>query len=117
MKQRSKGDHSLRMQRPGNTSNRLPSSIPIQAEQTGVFLEFARRIETHSDPGQMLRALPAELCQIVVCATTALIYASGSNLVASVLDAQGCLIDQPGSIWHEELWQVMLEQDAPVILP
>jgi formate hydrogenlyase transcriptional activator len=105
------------MQRPGNISNRQFIGAPVQAEHTGAFLEFARRVETHSSPDLMLRALPAELCQMVTCGTMALIYVSGSNLVASVLDGEGCLIDQPGAIWHEELWQVMLEQDAPVILP
>jgi formate hydrogenlyase transcriptional activator len=105
------------MQRPANNSHNPFTTSPLKAEQSGAFLEFARRVETHASPDLMLRALPAELSQMMACATMALIYVNGPSLVACVLDADGGLIDQPGAIWHEELWQVMLEQDAPIVLP
>jgi hypothetical protein len=44
------------------------------AEQVEEVLRFARKLEMHSDHEQLMHALPAELCVLLDCSTTALIH-------------------------------------------
>ncbi len=49
-------------------------------------LRFARKLGMHSDPEQLLRALPSELCALLDCTTTAVIHLHAEELRFHVVD-------------------------------
>ena len=61
------------MRRSPNSNLHQSNGMPPSAEQVEEVLRFARKLERHSDHEQLLRALPAEICVLVDCSTTALI--------------------------------------------
>src|ERR1700678_3308944 len=103
------------MQRSPN----LPQSngMPPSAEQVEEVLRFARNLEMHSDHEQLLRALPAELCVLVGCSTTALIHWHEGQLTTHVVDSLGCALATDHSAangeatngaagnWPQVVWQ------------
>ena len=65
------------------------------AEQVEEVLRFARKLEMHSDHEQLFRALPAELCVLLDCSTTALIHWHEGQLTAHVVDSAN-VVDTDG---------------------
>jgi formate hydrogenlyase transcriptional activator len=108
--------------------------MPSSAEQVEEVLRFARKLEMHSDHEQLLRALPAELCILVGCSTTALIHWHEGQLTTHVVDSEGCAlatdysatngaatngaaINGAAGSWPEAVWQAISEQKNAFVLP
>jgi formate hydrogenlyase transcriptional activator len=109
----------LDMQRSDNSNLHQSNGMPPSAEQVEEVLRFARKLEMHRDHGQLLRALPAELCVLVDCAMTALIHLHEGRLTTHVVDSQGCALstDHSAANWPEAVWQAISEQQKPLVLP
>jgi formate hydrogenlyase transcriptional activator len=92
--------------------------MPPSAERVEEVLRFARKLELHSDAAQLLSALPAELCVLLDCATTALIHLEDGQLTTYGADNDGSPF--PTEIlagdWQDEVWQAISEQEEPLIL-
>jgi formate hydrogenlyase transcriptional activator len=83
----------------------------------------------HSDHEQLLRALPAELCVLVDCSTTALVHWHEGQLTTHVVDSLGCALAMDHSLvngaatngavgnWPEAVWQAISEQENAFVLP
>src|ERR1700733_7311923 len=80
------------MRRSPNPSLHESNGMPPSAEQVEEVLRFARKLEMHGDHEQLLRALPAELCTLVDCSTTALIHWYEGQLTTHVVDGDGCAL-------------------------
>src|ERR1700753_1807040 len=61
----------LTMQRSQNLNGDFPGEAGKHVEEV---LRFARKLGMHSDPEQLLRALPSELCALLDCTTAAVIH-------------------------------------------
>jgi formate hydrogenlyase transcriptional activator len=103
--------------------------MPPTAEQVEEVLRFARKLEKHSDHEQLLRALPAELCVLVGCSTTALIHWHQGQLTTHVVDSLGCALATDHSAaygkaingaagnWPQVVWQEISERENAFVLP
>ena len=80
------------MQRSPNSNLQQLNGMPPSAEQVEEVLRFARKLERHSDHEQLLRALPAEICVLVDCSTTALLLWHDGQLTTQVVDREGCAL-------------------------
>jgi formate hydrogenlyase transcriptional activator len=117
------------MQRPPNPKLHQSNGRPPSAEQVEEVLRFARKLEMHSDHEQLLRALPAELCVLVDCSTTALVHWHEGQLTTHVVDSLGCALAMDHSLvngaatngavgnWPEAVWQAISEQENAFVLP
>ena len=117
------------MQRPPNPKLHQSNGRPPSAAQVEEVLRFARKLEMHSDHEQLLRALPAELCVLVDCSTTALVHWHEGQLTTHVVDSLGCALAMDHSLvngaatngavgnWPEAVWQAISEQENAFVLP
>jgi formate hydrogenlyase transcriptional activator len=107
------------MQRSRDTNLYRSNGIFPSGERVEDVLRFARKLEMHNDPEQLLGALPAELCALLDCTTTALIHAKEGQLTSHVVDSEGCALSTEASTlkWQEEVWHAVSEQEKPLILP
>ncbi len=107
------------MQRSQNTNPHQLNGMPPSAEQVEEVLRFARKLEMHSDHEQLLRALPAELCVLVDCTMAALVHLNEGQLTTHVVDSEGCSLatDHSAWKWPEAVWQIISEQEKPLVLP
>ena len=95
----------------------------LPSEQIEEFVRFARGLDAHSDPEQLMRSLPAELSNLVVSNTTALILSKESALSGYVLDGEELAIG-PESLseslqdetWQDEIRQMISEQSHPFVV-
>jgi len=73
----------------------------------------------HSDPEQLLRALPSELCALLDCTTTAVIHLHGDELRFHVVAGEGFVLSEGLSAtrWPEEIWSAVSEQEKPLVIP
>jgi formate hydrogenlyase transcriptional activator len=119
MKQLGKGVPRPDMQTSRTASDgRFPRVATDRKHVEGV-LRFVRKLDTHGDPEQLLRALPAELCALVDCTTTALIASNAGEVFLHVVDSNGCTLSKDLSIaeWQEEVWYALSQQERPLVLP
>ena len=88
----------------------------LPSEQIEEFVRFARGLDAHSDPEQLMRSLPAELSNLVVSNTTALILSKESALSGYVLDGEELAIGPVslGESWQDEIRQ-MIKLDTVMI--
>src|ERR1700689_638214 len=110
------------MQRPPNPKLHQSNGRPPSAEQVEDVLRFARKLETHSDPEQLLRALPAELCVLVDCSMAALIHWHEGQLTTHVVDSAH-VVKVEGALpadhlpangmgnWPQAVWQAISGQE------
>jgi formate hydrogenlyase transcriptional activator len=108
--------------------------MPPSAEQVEEVLRFARSLEMHSGHEQLLRALPAELCALVDCSTTAVIHWHHGQLTAHVADGDCCALSTNHSSasgasangasangtagnWPEAVWQAISDREKALVLP
>jgi formate hydrogenlyase transcriptional activator len=100
-----------------------PQGIPLtdnglSAERIEDLVRFARTLDAHSDPEQLIRSLPSELSGIVVFKTAALVLSKEIALSGYVVDNGGLAII-PGSqreSWQDEICQVISEQSHPFVV-
>jgi formate hydrogenlyase transcriptional activator len=73
----------------------------------------------HSDPEQLLRALPSELCSLLECTTTAIIHLRHGELSCHVVQGEGCPLREDLSVekWPEEIWSAVSEQERSLVVP
>ncbi|MGB8535835.1 MAG: sigma 54-interacting transcriptional regulator [Acidobacteriaceae bacterium] len=104
------------MQRSQNTNGYSP---PLAGKHVEEVLRFARKLGMHSDPEQLLRALPSELCALLDCTTTAVIHLRGGEPSFQVVDGDGCELSTDPSVmkWQEEIWSAVSEQEMPLVIP
>ena len=117
------------MLRSPNPNLHQSNGMPPSAEQVEEVLRFARKLEMHSDHEQLLRVLPAELCVLVDCSTTALIHWHEGQLTTHVVDSDGSALDRDHLLvngaaingaagnWPEAVWQAISEQEKALVLP
>ncbi|MEI9979417.1 MAG: sigma 54-interacting transcriptional regulator [Edaphobacter sp.] len=90
----------------------------LWTEQIEQLARFARALDAHSDPKQLVRSLPSELSNLVIFNTTALILSKESPLSGYVLDGHGFAIPSgTGESWQEEICQVISNQSHPLVIP
>jgi hypothetical protein len=79
-------------------------------------LRFARKLGMHSDPDQLLRALPAELYALLDCTATAVVHLRQGELSFHVVDGEGCVLSQDPSAsdWPKEIWSAIPEEENPL---
>jgi formate hydrogenlyase transcriptional activator len=82
-------------------------------------LRFARKLGMHSDPQQLLRALPSELCALLDCTTTAVIHLREGEPSFHVVDGDGCELCTDPSVmkWQEEIWSAVSQREKPLVIP
>ncbi len=73
----------------------------------------------HSEPEQLLRALPAEVCTFVECTTAALIYQPDGGLSFYVDAGQGALPSADHTVlrWPQEIWSAISEREKVLVIP
>jgi formate hydrogenlyase transcriptional activator len=81
-------------------------------------LRFARKLGMHSDPDQMLRALPSELYALLDCRATAVVHLREGELSFHVVDGEGCVLpqDPSASEWPREIWSAVPEEETPLVI-
>ena len=96
----------------------LSADTGLQSKQIEELVRFARRLDAHSDPEQLMRSLPSELSDLVVYNTTALILSKEIALSGYVVDAAGLAIASPSQIesWQDEICQLISEQSHPLVV-
>jgi formate hydrogenlyase transcriptional activator len=90
----------------------------LSAEQVEELVRFARTLDAHSDPEQLIHSLPSELSGLVVFKTAALVLSKEIPLSGYLVDDGGLAII-PGSqreSWQDEICQVISEQPHPFIV-
>src|SRR5260370_14571542 len=90
----------------------------LPSEQIKEFVRFARGLDAHSDPEELMRSLPVELSHFVAADTTALILSKESGLSGYVLDSKEPAIG-PESLsesWQDEIGQMISEQSHPFVV-
>ena len=94
------------MQRSQNMNGHSPALAGKHVEEV---LRFARKLGMHSDPEQLLRALPSELCALLDCTTTAVIHLREGEPSFHVVDGDGCELCTDPSLmkWQEEIWSAV----------
>jgi formate hydrogenlyase transcriptional activator len=104
------------MQGSQNTNGYLS---PVAGTHVDEVLRFARKLGMHSDPEQLLRALPLELCALLDCTTTAVIHLREGEPSFHVVDGEGCELCTDPSVmkWQKEIWAAMSEQEKPLVIP
>jgi formate hydrogenlyase transcriptional activator len=120
------------MQRSSNPNLHQSNGMRPNAEQVEEVLRFARKLERHSGHEQLLRALPAEICVLVDCSTTALIHCHEGQLITQVVDSarafdssrvvdgERCALAADGAAagnWPQDVWQAIAGQENAVVLP
>src|ERR1700733_14547714 len=90
----------------------------LSAEQVEELVRFARTLDEHSDPQQLISALHSELSGLVESDTAALVLSKEIALPAYVFD-NGQLAVIPESqreSWRGEICQVFSEQPRPFVV-
>jgi formate hydrogenlyase transcriptional activator len=103
------------MQRSHNPNDQSSRLAGTHVEEV---LRFARKLGMHSDPDQLLRALPSELYALLDCTATAVIHLRQGELSFHVVDGEGCLLSQDRSAgdWPREIWSALPEQEKPLVI-
>jgi formate hydrogenlyase transcriptional activator len=99
-------------------SQRIPSAnIGLRSEQIKELLRFARSLDLHSNPKQLMVSLRLELSKLVVFNTAALILSKESTLSGYVIDGEGLPISEEPSreSWQDEICQV-LSEECPLVV-
>ena len=106
------------MQTSPNTNGR-PARGVSKKKHVEEVLRFARKLGMHSQPEQLLRALPAEVCAFVDCTTAALIYQREGELSFYLDAGQGALpsADHAALRWPQEIWSAISEQEKVLVIP
>jgi formate hydrogenlyase transcriptional activator len=94
-----------------------PVDIPPQSEQIEGLLRFARSLNVHSEPEQLLRSVPVGLGSVVTSNTTVLIHRNGDGLSWFAVDNKRSEINADFEIsqWQDEIYQLLSEHQQPVI--
>jgi formate hydrogenlyase transcriptional activator len=108
------GGVSRTMQRSHSPNGRSPLATGHVEE----VLRFARKLGMHSDPDQLLRALPSELYALLDCTATAVIHLRQGELSFHVVDGEGCVLSQDPSAsdWPQEIWSAVPEEETPLVI-
>jgi formate hydrogenlyase transcriptional activator len=87
-------------------------------EQVEGLVRFARSLDAHSDPEQLITALPFELSGLVVSNSTALVLSKEIALSGYLVDDEGlAIIPVPlMESWEDEIYHVISELPLPLIL-
>jgi formate hydrogenlyase transcriptional activator len=100
-----------------------PQGIPLtdnglSTEQVEELVRFARRLDAHPDPKQLMRYLPSELSSLVVSNTAAVVLLNEIALSGYVVDNGGLAImpESPRESWQDEICQVISEQPHPFVV-
>jgi formate hydrogenlyase transcriptional activator len=104
------------MQRFQNTNGHFS---PVAGTHVDEVLRFARKLGMHTDPEQLLRALPFELCALLDCTTTAVIHLREGQPSFHVVDGEGCELCTDPSVmkWQQEIWSAVSDQEKPLVIP
>src|ERR1700733_2331507 len=102
------------MQRSHNPNGQSPLATGHVVE----VLRFARKLGKHSDPDELLRALPSELYALLDCTATAVIHRHLGELSFHVVDGEGCVLSQDPSAsdWPREIWSAVPEEETPLVI-
>src|SRR3984885_4316060 len=100
-----------------------PQGVPLtdnglSAEQVEELVRFARTLDAHSDPEQLIHSLPSELSALVVSKTAALVLSKEIALWGYIVDNGGLAII-PESLresWQDEICEVLSEQPHPFVV-
>jgi formate hydrogenlyase transcriptional activator len=98
---------------------RIPSDdIGLRSEQIEEFVRFARGLDSHSNPEQLVRFLPSELSNLAVSNTTALIFSREISLSGYVVDHGGLAIGQESirEPWRDEICQIVSARSDPLVI-
>ena len=91
----------------------------LSAEQVEALVRFARALDAHSDPEQLIRSLPfSELSGLVVSDTAAFVLTKDIALSGYVVEKGGLEVI-PESLresWQDEICQVIFEQPHPFVV-
>jgi formate hydrogenlyase transcriptional activator len=99
-------------------SQRIPSAdIGLRSERIKELLRFARSLDLHSNPKQLMVSLRLELSKLVVFNTAALILSKESTLSGYVIDGEGLPISEESSrgSWQDEIGQI-LSEECPLVV-
>jgi formate hydrogenlyase transcriptional activator len=94
-------------------------SIARRSGQVEELQRFARTLDAHSDPEQLLRSLPVELATLVASDTTALIYVNeGSALSLYVANSERSAITAQSAMapWRDEIYRLTSEYAQPLVI-
>lgn len=100
-----------------------PQRIPLtdndlSTEQVKELVRFARTLDAHSDPEQLIHSLPSKLSGLVVSNTAALVLSKEIALSGYVID-NGVLTIIPESqreSWQGEICQIISELSRPFVV-
>ena len=100
-------------------TNGRPARGVSKKKHVEEVLRFARNLGMHSEPEQLLRALPAEVCTFVECTTAALIYQRDGELSFYVDAGQGALPSADHTVlrWPQEIWSAISEREKVLVIP
>ncbi|HTZ59479.1 MAG TPA: sigma 54-interacting transcriptional regulator [Acidobacteriaceae bacterium] len=103
------------MQRCPNPNEGSPGATRKHVEDV---LQFARKLERHSQPEQLLHALPSELCDLLECMMSAVVYLRDGELSVQVVDCDGAALAQGDCVgkWAEEIWSAVSGQEKPLVI-
>jgi formate hydrogenlyase transcriptional activator len=92
--------------------------VALFAEQIEDLLRFARSLDAHSDPEQLLRSLPAELRSVVSTETIALIHMNGGDPSWYAVDSNrpAIALEPEMPEWRGELSQLLSEYTQPFVV-
>jgi len=97
-----------------------PNSRPQLVSERHVeeVLRFARKLGRHSDPDDLLRALPSELSRLVDSTSAAVIHLRHGELSYYVVNEEGRELsqDSASSRWPGEIWSAVPEQEKPLVV-
>ena len=100
-------------------SQRIPSAeTGLRSEQIKELLRFARSLDLHSNPEELMLSLPLELSKLVVFNTAALILSKKSTLSGYVVDGEGLPISEEPlrESWQDEICQILSEESCPSLV-
>jgi formate hydrogenlyase transcriptional activator len=94
-----------------------PGESAPPAEQVEDLLRFARSLDAYSDPEQLLRSLPAELCSVVMSNTTALVHLDDDRVSCYAVDSKRSPINAEleMSQWQSELFQLLYRPPEAIV--
>jgi formate hydrogenlyase transcriptional activator len=98
--------------------NAIRESTRLATRHVEEVLCFARKLAAHSEPEQLLRALPSELYALLDCRVTAVIHLRAGELSFHVVDEEGSVLSEDlsaGKFW-EEIWSIVSEREAPLVV-
>src|ERR1700733_5182000 len=100
-----------------------PQRIPLTdngllVKRVEELVRFARKLDAHPDPEQLIRFLASELSGLVVSKTTALVLSKEIALSGYVADNGGLAIipESQRESWQDEICQLISEQPHPFVV-